>query len=95
MSSCRVKIKYVDNRYFYKNRLQATLAADSLIPIPRNPVWGAHAGRAQHPQLAPFYNGKLGAAEFFFGRLLPASETHFEAAMSGAQALMTLRAEEF
>jgi alkylation response protein AidB-like acyl-CoA dehydrogenase len=55
----------------------------------------AHAGRAQHPQLAPFYNGKLGAAEFFFGRLLPASETHFEAAMSGAQALMTLRAEEF
>jgi alkylation response protein AidB-like acyl-CoA dehydrogenase len=55
----------------------------------------AHSGRAQQPQLTSFYNGKLGTAAFFFERLLPASETHFEAAMNGASALMTLHADEF
>ncbi|MBP0592281.1 acyl-CoA dehydrogenase C-terminal domain-containing protein [Paraburkholderia sp. LEh10] len=55
----------------------------------------AHAGRERNPQLASFFSGKLGTAKFFFERLLPASETHFDAAMSGADALMTLRADEF
>ncbi|MFM0092037.1 acyl-CoA dehydrogenase C-terminal domain-containing protein [Paraburkholderia sediminicola] len=55
----------------------------------------AHTGRAQQPQLTPFYNGKLGTAEFFFQRLLPVSEVHFDAVMSGAGALMTLHADEF
>ncbi|MEX3937549.1 acyl-CoA dehydrogenase C-terminal domain-containing protein [Paraburkholderia phymatum] len=55
----------------------------------------AHEGRERHPQLTPFYNGKLGTAEFFFRRLLPAAEVHFEAVMSGAAALMTLHVDEF
>ncbi|MEM5329175.1 acyl-CoA dehydrogenase C-terminal domain-containing protein [Paraburkholderia sp. JHI2823] len=55
----------------------------------------AHVGRERQPQLKPFYNGKLRAAEFFFKRLLPATEVHFDAVMSGADALMTLHAEEF
>jgi hypothetical protein len=55
----------------------------------------AHAGRERQPQLTPFYNGKLGTAEFFFQRLLPASEVHFDSVMSGASALMTLHADEF
>jgi alkylation response protein AidB-like acyl-CoA dehydrogenase len=55
----------------------------------------ANAGRERQPQLAPFYNGKLGTAEFFFQRLLPATEVHFDAVMSGASALMTLHANEF
>ncbi len=55
----------------------------------------AHKGRAKDPQLATFYNGKRGTAEFFFRRVLPASEVHFDAAMSGAAALMTLHADEF
>ena len=55
----------------------------------------AHAGRERQPQLKPFYNGKLGTAEFFFQRLLPVSEVHFDAVMNGADALMTLHADEF
>jgi len=55
----------------------------------------AHKGRAEDPQLAPFYNGKLGTAAFFFKRLLPAADVHFDAVMSGADALMTLHADEF
>jgi alkylation response protein AidB-like acyl-CoA dehydrogenase len=58
-------------------------------------AYAAHTRRAQQPQLTPFYNGKLGTAEFFFQRLLPASEVHFEAVMSGASTLMTLHVDEF
>jgi alkylation response protein AidB-like acyl-CoA dehydrogenase len=55
----------------------------------------AHAGRERQPHLASFYNGKLGTAEFFFQRLMPASDVHFHAAMSGASTLMTLHPDEF
>jgi alkylation response protein AidB-like acyl-CoA dehydrogenase len=55
----------------------------------------AHAGRAQQPQLASFYNGKLGTAAFFFERLLPETELRFNAVKLGAGALMALHADEF
>jgi len=55
----------------------------------------AHQRRAEDPQLAPFCNGKLGTAAFFFKRLLPAANVHFDAVMRGADALMTLHADEF
>jgi hypothetical protein len=58
-------------------------------------AYAAHAGLASQPELAPFFNGKLGAAEFFFRRLMPESEQRFDAAMNGARALMTLTVDEF
>jgi alkylation response protein AidB-like acyl-CoA dehydrogenase len=52
-------------------------------------------GRQTHPQLAPFYNGKIGTADFYFRRLLPESEWRFDGVIHGARSLMTLAPAEF
>jgi Acetyl-CoA dehydrogenase C-terminal like len=55
----------------------------------------ASKGRQTHPQLTPFYNGKIGTADFYFRRLLPESEWRFDGVIHGARSLMTLAPAEF
>ncbi|MHB9841573.1 acyl-CoA dehydrogenase C-terminal domain-containing protein [Paraburkholderia terrae] len=86
------------------NELEAAGAATDYLQlfglVALGALWlrmasAAHAGRERQRELASFYNGKLGTAEFFFQRLMPVSEVHFDAVMNGAGALMTLHADEF
>lgn len=55
----------------------------------------ASKGRQTHPELTPFYNGKIGTADFYFRRLLPESEWRFDGVIHGARSLMTLAPAEF
>ncbi|MGF6872777.1 acyl-CoA dehydrogenase C-terminal domain-containing protein [Paraburkholderia sp. MM5477-R1] len=55
----------------------------------------SYRARDAQPQLAPFYNGKIGAADFYFRRLLPESEWRFDGVIQGARSLMTLAPAQF
>jgi alkylation response protein AidB-like acyl-CoA dehydrogenase len=53
------------------------------------------AAREREPHLASFHNGKIGAATFYFQRLLPESDWRFGSVMQGARTLMTLDSADF